>query len=314
MSVDATTEQPAHPSPAAPPALAAVVLAAGLGKRMRSRLPKVLHPLVGQPLIVHVLRALRAAGAHPHRAGGRPRRRAGAGHRRPGGRVCRPGASNWAPATPSCRPARCSTARSTRCWSSTAIAPLIRADTLQQMSARIMPRPGTHVTMLTCLTATPYGYGRIIRDAQGRVARHRRGARGDRRGSASARSTAASTASTAPGSGRAWPRCPSTAATGEIFLTDMMDLAVREEPGSVQTLTIERPGAGGGHQQPGATGRGRAPCVRDRIPRPLDADEGVTHGRPAHHLHRPGRDDGPGHDLSSRLLPGRARRASAPIA
>jgi bifunctional UDP-N-acetylglucosamine pyrophosphorylase/glucosamine-1-phosphate N-acetyltransferase len=56
MSVDPTTAQPA---PVAPPAtLAAVVLAAGLGKRMRSRLPKVLHPLVGQPLIVHVLRAL----------------------------------------------------------------------------------------------------------------------------------------------------------------------------------------------------------------------------------------------------------------
>ena len=36
----------------------AMVMAAGLGKRMRSKLPKVLHPLVGQPLIGHVLRAL----------------------------------------------------------------------------------------------------------------------------------------------------------------------------------------------------------------------------------------------------------------
>src|SRR4051794_31445681 len=58
MSVDPITEQPAQAPAAAPPALAAVVLAAGLGKRMRSRLPKVLHPLVGQPLIEHVLRAL----------------------------------------------------------------------------------------------------------------------------------------------------------------------------------------------------------------------------------------------------------------
>ncbi len=32
-----------------------VILAAGQGKRMRSRLPKVLHPLGGRPLIAHVL-------------------------------------------------------------------------------------------------------------------------------------------------------------------------------------------------------------------------------------------------------------------
>ena len=35
--------------------LAVVVLAAGAGKRMRSELPKVLHPLAGRPLIEHVL-------------------------------------------------------------------------------------------------------------------------------------------------------------------------------------------------------------------------------------------------------------------
>lgn len=33
----------------------AVVLAAGLGKRMNSDLPKVLHPALGQPLLLHVL-------------------------------------------------------------------------------------------------------------------------------------------------------------------------------------------------------------------------------------------------------------------
>jgi bifunctional UDP-N-acetylglucosamine pyrophosphorylase/glucosamine-1-phosphate N-acetyltransferase len=40
----------------------AVVLAAGEGKRMRSRLPKVLHKVGGLPLIGHVLKALGAAG------------------------------------------------------------------------------------------------------------------------------------------------------------------------------------------------------------------------------------------------------------
>ncbi|MCS7087423.1 MAG: bifunctional UDP-N-acetylglucosamine diphosphorylase/glucosamine-1-phosphate N-acetyltransferase GlmU [Thermoflexales bacterium] len=40
----------------------AVVLAAGLGTRMKSALPKVLHPLCGMPLIAYPLRALSEAG------------------------------------------------------------------------------------------------------------------------------------------------------------------------------------------------------------------------------------------------------------
>jgi bifunctional UDP-N-acetylglucosamine pyrophosphorylase / glucosamine-1-phosphate N-acetyltransferase len=39
-------------------AVTAVVLAAGIGKRMRSKLPKVLHPAAGIPLVSHVVRAL----------------------------------------------------------------------------------------------------------------------------------------------------------------------------------------------------------------------------------------------------------------
>src|SRR5258708_5598172 len=39
---------------------ATVVLAAGNGTRMRSTLPKVLHPLAGEPLLVHVLNAIEA--------------------------------------------------------------------------------------------------------------------------------------------------------------------------------------------------------------------------------------------------------------
>jgi bifunctional UDP-N-acetylglucosamine pyrophosphorylase/glucosamine-1-phosphate N-acetyltransferase len=43
-------------------ATAAIVLAAGQGTRMRSQLPKVLHPLAGKPMIEHVLDSLAAAG------------------------------------------------------------------------------------------------------------------------------------------------------------------------------------------------------------------------------------------------------------
>ena len=42
---------------------AAVILAAGRGTRMKSDLPKVLHPLSGRPMISYVVEALRRAGA-----------------------------------------------------------------------------------------------------------------------------------------------------------------------------------------------------------------------------------------------------------
>ncbi len=40
-----------------------IVLAAGEGTRMRSRLPKVLHPIAGEPMLAHVLRAASGDGA-----------------------------------------------------------------------------------------------------------------------------------------------------------------------------------------------------------------------------------------------------------
>jgi bifunctional UDP-N-acetylglucosamine pyrophosphorylase/glucosamine-1-phosphate N-acetyltransferase len=42
--------------------IAAIVLAAGHGTRMKSDRPKVLHPLAGQPMVAHILSTLRDAG------------------------------------------------------------------------------------------------------------------------------------------------------------------------------------------------------------------------------------------------------------
>ena len=44
---------------------AAIIMAAGKGTRMKSDLPKVLHPLVGRPLIDWVLDSARDAGLSP---------------------------------------------------------------------------------------------------------------------------------------------------------------------------------------------------------------------------------------------------------
>ena len=49
-----------------PPRTVAIVLAAGLGTRMKSRLPKVLHDLCGRPMLGYVIEAARTAtGARP---------------------------------------------------------------------------------------------------------------------------------------------------------------------------------------------------------------------------------------------------------
>ena len=54
------------PSTGTRPGVAAVVLAAGLGTRMKSRTPKLLHELCGRPMVSYVVDAARAA------TGGRP--------------------------------------------------------------------------------------------------------------------------------------------------------------------------------------------------------------------------------------------------
>ncbi|MCB0415530.1 MAG: NTP transferase domain-containing protein, partial [Bdellovibrionales bacterium] len=42
--------------------LTAIVLAAGKGTRMQTSLPKVLHPVAGQPMIMRTLLALKSIG------------------------------------------------------------------------------------------------------------------------------------------------------------------------------------------------------------------------------------------------------------
>ena len=37
---------------------AAIILAAGSGTRMKSAIPKVMHPVAGRPMVAHLLAAL----------------------------------------------------------------------------------------------------------------------------------------------------------------------------------------------------------------------------------------------------------------
>jgi bifunctional UDP-N-acetylglucosamine pyrophosphorylase / glucosamine-1-phosphate N-acetyltransferase len=54
------------PSPGSSPRIVAIILAAGLGTRMKSRLPKVLHELCGRPMLAYVIDAAsEATGQRP---------------------------------------------------------------------------------------------------------------------------------------------------------------------------------------------------------------------------------------------------------
>ena len=158
----------------------AVVLAAGEGTRMRSATPKVLHPLCGRPMLLHVLDTLVAAPARAHRRRGRPRRRArhqdapGAARHRRAGRVRRADACSAAPATPSAsaltavrRRPRPSRTTSSSCRGDI---PLLRAETLATLATEHRLADAA-ATLLTAGLDDPTGYGRIVRDAQGRVDR-----------------------------------------------------------------------------------------------------------------------------------------------
>jgi bifunctional UDP-N-acetylglucosamine pyrophosphorylase/glucosamine-1-phosphate N-acetyltransferase len=165
---EAPTTPTASPQPVAP-AVAAVVLAAGRSTRMRSKLPKPLHPICGAAMTAHVIRACRAAGVERivvvvgHEA---ERVRAGLGadveyvlqeQQRGTGDAVRA-------AMPLLRD-----------WQGTILIlagdiPLIPAESLRRLAAH-RQGAGSAVTLLTAFLEDPTGYGRIVRDASGRVAR-----------------------------------------------------------------------------------------------------------------------------------------------
>ena len=143
-----------------------VILAAGEGKRMKSTLPKVLQKIAGQPMLAHVLqtaRALQPAGIHVvYGHGGEAVRRAfegqadiewseqaerlGTGHAL---QQAMPGVPHEA-----------------RVLVLYGDVPLIAADTLK----RLLEAPGRMAVLVADLEV-PAGYGRIVRDAEGRVGR-----------------------------------------------------------------------------------------------------------------------------------------------
>jgi bifunctional UDP-N-acetylglucosamine pyrophosphorylase/glucosamine-1-phosphate N-acetyltransferase len=144
-----------------------VILAAGQGKRMYSDMPKVLHPLADQPLLCHVMgsaRALKPAAVHVVY-----------GHGGEQVRAAFPGAPvNWVRqaqqngtghAVAQAMPMVDDRATVLVLYGDV---PLIRPETLQGLLAAAEP---DRLAILTATLDQPGGYGRIIRDQAGKVAR-----------------------------------------------------------------------------------------------------------------------------------------------
>ncbi len=149
---------------------AALILAAGKGTRMRSDLAKVLHPLLGRPLLWYPLEACRKAGVERlvvvvgHQAEA-VRRAAGA----PDVAFALQAEQNGTGHAVLC--ARQSLAD----YRGTALilcgdVPLIRPETLRRL-VEAHRSAGALVTVLTMELPDPTGYGRIVRDGDGRLVR-----------------------------------------------------------------------------------------------------------------------------------------------
>jgi bifunctional UDP-N-acetylglucosamine pyrophosphorylase/glucosamine-1-phosphate N-acetyltransferase len=148
--------------------LTAVILAAGKGTRMKSKLPKVLHKVGGHPMLEHVMDAAEAAGCRDnvvvigHGAelvrelvGDRARialqaEQLGTGH------------------------AVLQAADTLKDFTGTVMilcgdTPLLEAGELEKFYAEHV-KSGAAATVMSALMDDPFGYGRILRDANGDVA------------------------------------------------------------------------------------------------------------------------------------------------
>jgi len=148
----------------------AIILAAGMGKRMHSDLPKVLHPIGGRPMVHAVIDACRGAGCE--------RIVLIVGHRQELVREATAGVGvEYAVQSP-----QLGTGHAVRCAEDlfareksgpgqpvfvlAGDGPLIRAATLRELLGRHRSS-GAQATLATSVIDDPSGYGRIVRSASG---------------------------------------------------------------------------------------------------------------------------------------------------
>ncbi len=144
---------------------AALIMAAGHGTRMRSRTPKVLHPVCGRPMLAWVVDAARGAGAERVVAVVRP----GSGVEGDVGEDVEVAEQREGEGTASAvDAARALLAKEETVLLLSGDHPLITSDHLTLL-LRAHEEQSAEATMLTTDTLDPTAYGRIVRDKKGRV-------------------------------------------------------------------------------------------------------------------------------------------------
>ncbi|SHE32908.1 bifunctional UDP-N-acetylglucosamine pyrophosphorylase / Glucosamine-1-phosphate N-acetyltransferase [Desulfofundulus australicus DSM 11792] len=218
--------------------LAAVILAAGKGTRMKSGLPKVMHRVCGRPMIEYVLDAVQGAGVEEIVVvvgfGGdlvartvQDRARVVYQHQQLGTAHALLQAAPVLGNFPGAILVVCGDT------------PLVTSSTLARLAAA-HAEMGVRATILTAILEDPTGYGRVIRDGEGRVQRI------VEQRDATPRELAVKEINTgiycfsAPGLFDALSAIKSENAQGEYYLTDIIGQLVQQgEP--VAALKVEDP-------------------------------------------------------------------------
>lgn len=145
----------------------AVILAAGLGTRMNSKLPKVLHPLAGKPMIFYSLEVLRAAtGEQPVLVVGHGAELVRSVVGEAARYVLQEPQSGTGHAVQQAEPILQDGTELVLV--ATADMPLLTENSVRQLIQAQAQHLGP-LSMLTVVSPDPRGFGRIVRDAQGRV-------------------------------------------------------------------------------------------------------------------------------------------------
>ncbi len=147
--------------------VAAILLAAGQGTRMKSQLPKVLHPVLGQPMIWHALESVRpAASETPVVVVGHGAEKVTDYLGDSARTVLQDPQLGTAHAVMQAAPLLRGTGGLVLvCY---ADMPLLRGDTLKRLVEKQTANPGPF-SMLTVFHNDPHGFGRIVRGADGTV-------------------------------------------------------------------------------------------------------------------------------------------------
>lgn len=208
------------------PKLAAVILAAGKGTRMKSERAKVLHTLLGRPMFRYVLDAAEAAGAS--------RRLLVVGHQAEEVRRAAPEGVEFALQAEQRGTGHAVLAglKALGDFSGQVLIlngdmPLLTGSLLSRLVARHR-QAGAELTLATARVPAPSDFGRVVRDADGRVARVVEARDDSRQGLTHLEVNLGTYCAEAELLRSLLPRLRAENAQGELYFTDVPGMAVRE--------------------------------------------------------------------------------------